>query len=243
MKKHYLLLPDRKLLKKTGEVDYYHWSYKFPLKYLMKYRYNKTLELLGDKKYNSILEAGTGSGIFLPELSRHCKNLYACDIHNRFDHIPELCEKYNISNLKVSSQSIDSTTYPDKSFDAVVALSMLEFVPDIPKAVAEIKRILKDDGVFITILPMESNLLDFFLSFYLRKSPKEEFADARQKVSKVLEQNFGIIQKGYFTPLLGKHFPVYTHYKLEKNRLYKSTLKAKFTKAVNVKVTEEKSLI
>jgi len=94
---------------------------------------------------------------------------------------------------------------------------VLEFVPDIQKAVSEIKRILKKDGIFITICPMESRILDFFLSFYTRKTPKEEFGNSRQKVSKILEQNFIIVKKGYMTPLIGKFFPVYTHYKLKKS--------------------------
>jgi len=93
---------------------------------------------------------------------------------------------------------------------------VLEFVPDIPKALVEIKRILKKGGVFITICPMESKLLDFFLSLYTTKKPKDEFGNARQKVSKLLEDNFIVEKKGYLLPLIGKLFPVYTHYKLRK---------------------------
>ena len=63
---------------------------------------------------------------------------------------------------------------------------------------------------------MESKIMDFFLSFYTRKSPKEEFGDARQAVSKILEQNFRIIKKGNMIPILGSFFPVYTHYKFKK---------------------------
>ena len=72
---------------------------------------------------------------------------------------------------------------------------------------------------------MESNFLDFFLSLYTRKPPKEESGDARQeesgdarqKVSKILEQNFTVLKKGFMVPVIGKLFPVYTHYKLKKN--------------------------
>lgn len=211
-----MLIPDKNLLKKTGEVDYFDWNYKFPIKYIQKYRFKRIIELLGDEKYNSLLEAGTGSGIFLPELSKHCNNLYACDIHHNFDNIANLCEKYEVKNYHLSTQSIDNTNFPDESFDAVVAVSVLEFVPDIPKAVFEIKRILKKDGVFITICPMESKILDFFLSFYTRKPPKEESGDARQKVSKILEHYFTVVKKGYMIPIVGKFFPIYTHYKLKK---------------------------
>jgi ubiquinone/menaquinone biosynthesis C-methylase UbiE len=115
------------------------------------------------------------------------------------------------------------TDFPDESFDAIVANSVLEFIPDLKKAMSEIKRILKKDGIFITSCPMESKLLDFFLSFYTRKSPKEEFVDSRQKVSNILEKNFTIVEKAYMTPIIGKFFPVYTHYKLKKSSACKTS--------------------
>jgi ubiquinone/menaquinone biosynthesis C-methylase UbiE len=47
---------------------------------------------------------------------------------------------------KVDAQSIP---YPDKVFDVVIANHMLYHVPDRNKALAEIKRVLKDDGSLI----------------------------------------------------------------------------------------------
>lgn len=173
--------------------------------------------MLGEKKYSTLLEAGTGSGIFLPELAKHCEKLYAIDVHDKFENIDALCKNYKIKNYHLSIQSVDSTNFHDESFDAIVAVSVLEFVPDIQKAVTEIKRILKRDGVFIAICPMESKFLDYFLSFYTRRPPKEESGDARQKVSKILEDNFVIEKKGYMIPLIGSFFPVYTHFKLKKS--------------------------
>lgn len=211
-----LLLPDINLLKKTGAVDYFYWNYKFPIKYIQLYRFKRIVKLLGDKKYHTLLEAGTGSGVFIPQLAKHCNSIYACDIHSNFSHIPELCKHYGIADCNVSTQSIESTSYSNEQFDAVVAVSVLEFVPDVQKALTEIKRILKKDGVFITICPMESKLLDFFLSLYTTKKPKDEFGRARQSVSKLLEENFIVEKKGYMLPIIGKLFPVYTHYKLKK---------------------------
>lgn len=213
-KKNSLTLPKQELLAKTGDVDYYNWNYQFPIKYIQKYRFRKIVKLLGKKEYGRLLEAGTGSGIFLPELSKHCKHLYACDIHQRFDRIASVCKKYKIKDFHLSTQSIDSTNFDDDSFDVVVAVSVLEFVPDIEKAIKEIKRILKKGGVFITICPMESRLLDFFLSFYTRRPPKEESGDSRKKVSKLLKKRFTVVKKGYMTFV--SFFPVYTHFILKK---------------------------
>jgi ubiquinone/menaquinone biosynthesis C-methylase UbiE len=211
-----IVLPNKSLLKKTGEVDYYDWNYKFPIKYIQLYRFKRIIWLLGNKNYPALLEIGTGSGILLPELAKHCTKLYACDIYSDYDHIHNLLKKYNIDNYNVSRQSIEQTIYPDNSFDAIVAVSVLEFVKDLPSAIAELKRILKPDGIFITICPMKSPILDFILSFYTTKKPKEEFGESRTHVGKILEENFIVEKKGYMVKLIGKIFPIYTHYKLKK---------------------------
>lgn len=211
-----IILPEKKQLRKTGEVDYFDWNYSFPIKYVQRYRFKTIARLLGYDTYHRLLEFGTGSGIFLPELSRHCDNLFACDIHPHFENIEHLLKSYQVNSFQLKSQSIEKTDYPDNYFDAVVAVSVLEFVGDINAAINEIKRILKPDGVFITICPMESKFLDSILALYSDKKPKEEFGKSRTYVGKTLEDNFTVAKKGYMIPLIGRFFPVYTHYKLKK---------------------------
>jgi ubiquinone/menaquinone biosynthesis C-methylase UbiE len=211
-----LMLPDISLLKRTGDVDYFDWNYKFPIKYIQRYRFKRVIQLLGNGKYPVLLEAGMGSGILLPTLSTYCEKLCGCDIHSNFDHIHELLLKYKVKDYQLSTQSIQQTNYPDRYFDAIIAVSVLEFVNDLDKAILEIRRILKDDGVFITICPMKSRFLDFFVSLYSRKKPEEEFGESRIFVGKLLEKNFKVIRKGYMIPFIGRFFPVYTHYKLMK---------------------------
>jgi len=212
-----ILLPDKDLLFKTGSVDYYDWNYKFPISVIQRYRFKKIIKLLGETRYNLLLEAGTGSGIFLPELAKHCETIYACDIHSNFDHFRKLCEYYGIKKSNLSTQNIERTDFKDNFFDVIVAVSVLEFVQDLQKAINEIKRILKKDGYFITICPMESRLLDLILSIYSNKPPKKEFGDSRRFVTKSLERSFRVIQKGYMVPVLGRFFPIYTFYKLQKD--------------------------
>lgn len=211
-----LSIPDKSLLEKTGEVDYFDWNYKFPIKFVQRYRFSKIIDLLGNDNYSNLLEIGTGSGIFIPELSKHCKKIFACDIHSRFDHIPKLCDHYGIKDYDVRTQNIEETNYPDNSFDVIIAVSVLEFVNDIQKAIGEIKRIMKTDGIFITICPMESKFLDMLLSHYSEKHPKDEFKNSRIEVGKILESNFIVVKKGYMMPLIGKLFPIYTFFKFKK---------------------------
>ena len=190
-----IIIPKKELLNRTNDVDYYYWNYKFPMKYIQFYRFKTIVNLLGKKKYLRLFETVTSSGIFLPELSVHCDKLYASDIHPYFDNIDHLLKHYKVCNYELKSQSIEKTDYPDNYFDAIVAVSVLEFVSDLQAAINEIKRILKKDGLFITICPMSSTFLDRILSFYYKKKPKEEFGDSRIYVGKALKQNFKVIKK------------------------------------------------
>jgi ubiquinone/menaquinone biosynthesis C-methylase UbiE len=214
-----LELPDKKLLQKTGDVDYFYWNYKFPINIFQKYRFKSIIRLLDNVKVNSLLEIGTGSGIFLPQLSKYCNELYACDIHNNYENIERLCNLYKIKNFHLSQQNIEKTSYPDNFFDVIVAVSVIEFVKDLQKAFVEIKRILKENGIFLTVCPMKSDLLDFFVSLYSTKKPKEDFINPRELIPHELERSFKIIDKGYMIPIIGRYFPVYTHYKLCKFKI------------------------
>ncbi len=52
-------------------------------------------------------------------------------------------------NFKFEQMDAQSILYGDKSFDAVIANHMLYHVPDREKALAEIKRVLNNDGHLI----------------------------------------------------------------------------------------------
>jgi len=208
-----LHLPDPNLLQKTGEVDYYYWNYQFPIKYIQRIRFKAILKLMGDKIYDKLLEIGTGSGIFLPELSRHSQNLYAIDIHDKMEAVEKLCKATSI-DVKIDRCPIENTPYQDEMFDIIIAVSVLEFVGELNKALSEIRRLLKPNGIFLTICPQQSKLLDFFLSVYSTKSPDEEFINPRKEMSRILETHFKVIKKEIYPPILGKVLPVYSCYKL-----------------------------
>lgn len=65
---------------------------------------------MGDARYPFLLEARIHSGLFLPELVKHCMKLYACDIHLHFENIEHLLKHYyKIRNYELKSQSIEET--------------------------------------------------------------------------------------------------------------------------------------
>jgi ubiquinone/menaquinone biosynthesis C-methylase UbiE len=206
-------LPDRALLRRTSAVDYYHWNYLFPIKYIQLYRFRSIIDLLGPAPVGRLLEAGTGSGVFLPELSRHGRELHACDVHGRMDAVAEMVRSEGLS-VKLKVASIQETGYPDGFFDAVVAVSVLEFVPDLDAALTEIRRILKPDGIFLTICPQQHRFSDAVVGLYSRKKPAEEFVQPRTRVAPLLEKRFRVIERRRFPAFGGGRFAVYHTYKL-----------------------------
>lgn len=206
-----LTLPDPKLLQTTGEVDYYQWNYEFPIKYIQRFRFKAILRLMNGRNFGNILEVGTGSGIFLPELSKHCQSLSAIDVHDKMDVVKKMC---NVTGVKVdlSRESLEATHYRDKMFDAVVGVSIWEFVDDLDRAVLETKRIMKSGASLFTICPQRNVLFDSIVSLYSRKPANIEFKNSPDVVSAMLEKHFKIEKKCYFPPVIGQFLPLYHYY-------------------------------
>ncbi|OSA93429.1 UNVERIFIED_ORG: methyltransferase type 11 [Clostridium botulinum] len=111
----------------------------------------KKMNLSGGKK---ILELGCGVG------KLWTKNQEFIDKDSEVilsDFSPNMlkCAKNNLKNImykfKYKKINAENIPYDDESFDGVIAAHMLYFVTDIEKALSEIKRILKPDGiVYIT---------------------------------------------------------------------------------------------
>jgi ubiquinone/menaquinone biosynthesis C-methylase UbiE len=50
------------------------------------------------------------------------------------------------------------TEYPDEYFDRILAIHVLEHLPDLPNALNEVFRILKKRGIFSVVIPCEGGL-------------------------------------------------------------------------------------
>ena len=145
-------LPE-KIPKKTNPSDPVEWYYKPLFGYGYKKRLALALDALGTN-YNKLLEVGYGSGILLPELSRHCQELHAIDIHSNITLVQEMLECENVrACLKVGS--ILDLKYTPNTFDAIISLSVLEFIDKnhLPIALKEIHRVTKSGGRIVLGFP------------------------------------------------------------------------------------------
>lgn len=115
----------------------------------------KVLKMIENNHYDAIAEIGCADGIFLPSLSRLCKELYATDIYEPF--IDNLLN-VNISNLHPYLDDIQNSRLESNKFDLVVCLEVLEHIANPQKAISEISRIMKNNGYCIISVPIEIGL-------------------------------------------------------------------------------------
>jgi ubiquinone/menaquinone biosynthesis C-methylase UbiE len=201
------LLPRENLIK-TGPVDEGDWVYRPMVRGIVRMRFRMILNLLGPGKLHRVLEIGYGSGVFLPELGRHCLELHGIDVHPMADAVrQELAKVRTTATLKTAGA--ESIPYPDKYFDAAVAVSSLEFVSDLDTAFAEIQRILKPSGRFIFVTPGTSRVLDVGLKLITGHDAKGDFAGRRQFIIPTAHKYFQFGRTITAPPLIGRLLRMY----------------------------------
>lgn len=181
----------REHLLRTGPVDHADWNFKPVLGAIQRERFRLISRLIGDRRFNSLLEIGYGSGIFCPELARHASHLSGIDIHSRNQEVTEILAGVGIP-ADLRQGSMTSMPFPDHSFDCAVSVSAMEFVDDIDAACAEIKRVLKPGGRFCVVTPGKSPMLDFGLWILTRESASKDFGPRRERVAATLCANFEV---------------------------------------------------
>jgi ubiquinone/menaquinone biosynthesis C-methylase UbiE len=202
------LLP-RELLIKTSVVDEADWVYRPFLGSIARMRFRMVLKLLGNRRHARLLEIGYGSGILLPELSLRCDELHGIDPHTLPDQVTQSLKPLEVHALLQTSHA-ESTPYSDHFFDAVLAVSALEFVNDLEAVCREVKRVLKPDGRFFFVTPGTSPILDMGLKLLTGNDAKKDFGNRREIVLPVTRRYFAFEWTLTAPPLLGSVLPLYT---------------------------------
>ena len=205
-------LLDQELLVKTGPVDHADWNFRFPLGLVQRLRFRLALNLL-PKYSDHLLEIGYGSGVFMPSLAQRADHLHGVDVHPRADQVTQALSRVQVS-ARLHQSPAESLPFRNHTFDAVVAISALEFVSDLHQVCHEIKRTLKPGGVFVVVTPGHSALVDAGLRLLTGKSAQEDFGNRREAVIPILSKHFRVSQKLIFPPVVGALLPLYVALRL-----------------------------
>ena len=110
--------------------------------------YEKLYELIRPVvKARTVLELAAGTGLIAKNIVRAASHIEVTDASEEM--ITEAKRNNRSAKLHFSVRDMFCLPYADKSFDAVIVSNALHIVPQPEKVLAEIHRVLKDDGVLI----------------------------------------------------------------------------------------------
>jgi len=99
---------------------------------------------------HDVLEIGTGTGIIPFTICSKVSSFVATDISPEMIRVAkQKLLKSKIKNIDFQIQDSYNLTFKDKSFDIVIASNLLHLLYDHEKPINEVKRVMKDNGIFI----------------------------------------------------------------------------------------------
>ena len=98
-------------------------------------------------KAKTVLELASGTGLIAKNIVNAAAHIEATDAS--VEMIVEARRDNHSAKLHFSVQDMFRLPYANQSFDVVIVSNALHIVPQPEKALAEIRRVLKDDGVLI----------------------------------------------------------------------------------------------
>ena len=98
-------------------------------------------------RHKQVLELATGTGLIAKHIVRYADHIEATDASQEM--IEQAKQGVKSAKLYFSVQDMFHLPYADQSFDVVIVVNALHIVPEPEKALSEIRRVLKDDGVLV----------------------------------------------------------------------------------------------
>ena len=119
-------------------------------------------------KGKTVLELATGTGLIAKNMVNAAAHIEASDTSAEM--IREAKRRNHSAKLYFSVQDMFCLPYADESFEVVIVSNALHIVPQPEKALAEIHRVLRDDGVLIapTFTHAENSFFGNSKAFFLK---------------------------------------------------------------------------
>jgi ubiquinone/menaquinone biosynthesis C-methylase UbiE len=146
----------------TGEIWAEHWH-----RYLFAARH-----VAG----KDVLDAACGEGYGAAWLARHAKSVTGLDVDAPT--VARARAKYLAPGLRFEAGSVAAMPFADASFDCAVSFETLEHLAEQQAMLAELRRVLRPDGVLIISTPNKveySERRDFHNEFHVRELDEDEF--------------------------------------------------------------------
>ena len=119
-------------------------------------------------RHKQVLELATGTGLIAKHIVRSADHIEATDASQEM--IEQAKQGVKSTKLYFSVQDMFHLPYADQSFDVVIVVNALHIVPEPEKALSEIRRVLKDDGVLVapTFTPADNAFFGKVKAFFMK---------------------------------------------------------------------------
>jgi len=116
-----------------------------------------------------VLDAGCGAGELSRTVAELGHDVFSMDLANEM--LSTAREKVSENGFRpvLMQGDIEHLPFEDESLDAVFSLGVLQYLPTDEKAVGEIGRVLKKDGLAIISLPNMTRMSVFLDAYYLKR--------------------------------------------------------------------------
>jgi ubiquinone/menaquinone biosynthesis C-methylase UbiE len=104
-------------------------------------------EIIGNRSNGRVLDVGCGPGILLSRLA--ASGLKLCGVDCSPEMIIEAKRRTRGTDVKLMIGRAEALPFKDRTFDVVLALGMLEYLPDVMKGLTEIARVTKPNAVIV----------------------------------------------------------------------------------------------
>lgn len=141
----------------TDPIEYYR---KPLVGHLYRERINIGLRLLGDRRFDDVLEVGYGAGAVLLALAPASRRLHGIDLDAEPASVTQTLASrgFEASLLK---GSVYHLPYEAEAFDLVVSFSVFEHLHEFDVALREVARVLRPRGRFLLGMPAVNRLMEW----------------------------------------------------------------------------------
>src|SRR3954470_4508647 len=144
-------------------------------------------ELRGGDK---ILEVGFGTGLTFLNINEKYREIHGIDLTAQIEPVVNLWKEQGV-NVHLRQGSVLELPYENDTFDTVLLISILEHLQpsDQPKAMAEIRRVLKPGGQLVYGVPVERPFMVFMFRM-LGYNIREHHFSTEKNVSAAADKLF-----------------------------------------------------
>ena len=115
------------------------------------------INLLEIQTGDRVLEVGVGTGLNLPLYPKNC-SVTGIDLSEEMlRKATQRVQEYGITNVTLEVMDASKLTFPDDSFDRVIATYVISAVPDPVKTLLEMRRVCKPSGHLVILNHFKSD--------------------------------------------------------------------------------------